>query len=247
MLNWSHYATGCAPVSARVNKILPTVVLVHGAWHGGWCWRELTPYLTRGGFAFRMVDLPSVGSKWGQAVDLSADAAVVRSTLRSISGPVILCGHSYGGMVISLAASGESNVEQLVYICAYVPDSGQSLTDARVGKRAQWIRMLDGGLTFPDLDQAAELFFADCDPATQLWATRQLKPQSNAAFEEPVPTPAWQSIPSTYVVCANDMAIAPSTQREVFATRTSKVVELDSSHSPFLSKPAELTDVILTR
>jgi pimeloyl-ACP methyl ester carboxylesterase len=229
-----------------MNETLPTVVLVHGAWHGSWCWQELTPYLTRRGFAVRTVDLPSVGAKSGQAVDLSADAATVRSTLAAIPGPVILCGHSYGGMVISLAASGESKVEQLVYICAYVPDSGQSLTAARVGKRAQWIKMLDGGLTFPDLDQAAALFYADCDPALQQWATRQLKAQSNAAFEEPVPAPAWQSIASTYVVCANDMTIPPSTQREVFATRTSKVVELDSSHSPFLSKPAELADIILS-
>jgi pimeloyl-ACP methyl ester carboxylesterase len=201
----------------------------------------------RRGFAVRTVDLPSVGAEPGQAVDLSADAATVRSTLAAISGPVILCGHSYGGMVISLAASAESTVERLVYICAYVPDAGESLTAARVGKRAPWIKMLDGGLTFPDLDQARSTFYADCDPALQQWATRQLKPQSNAAFEEPVPAPAWQSIASTYVVCANDMAIPPSTQREVFATRTSKVVELDSSHSPFLSKPAELADIILTR
>jgi hypothetical protein len=116
-----------------------------------------------------------------------------------------------------------------------------------VGKRAQWIKMLDGGLTFPDLDQAAAMFYADCDPALQQWATRQLKPQSNAAFEEPVPTPAWKSISSSYVVCANDMAIPPSSQREVFAPRTTRVVELDSAHSPFLSKPGELADVILTR
>jgi len=150
-------------------------------------------------------------------------------------------------MVISLAAASESRVAHLVYICAYVPDSGQSLTAARVGKRSPWIKMLDGGLTFPDLDQTAEVFYADCDPAVQQWATRQLRPQSNAAFEEAVPAPAWKSIPSTYVVCADDRAIAPSAQREVFSTRTSQVVELDSSHSPFLSKPAELADIILTR
>ncbi len=229
-----------------MSKTLPTVVLVHGAWHGAWCWQELTPHLARRGFSVRTVDLPSVGAKSGQAIDLSTDAGTVRSTLAAISGPVILCGHSYGGMVISLAAAGESKVEQLVYICAYVPDSGQSLTAARTGKRAPWIKMLDGGLTFPDLEQAAEMFYADCDPDIQRWAMRELKPQSNAAFEEPVPVPAWQSIASTYVVCANDMAIAPSAQREVFATRTSKVVELESSHSPFLSKPAELAEIILS-
>ncbi len=229
-----------------MNKNNPTLVLVHGAWHGAWCWQRFTPHVLQRGFDFYTVELPSVGAKPGAAVDLSADARAVAITLDAISGPVILCGHSYGGMVISLAAAAESRVERLVYICAYVPAAGQSLTAARAGKRAPWIKMLDGGLTLPDLEQAASVFYGDCDPATQRWARHQLRAQSNAAFEEPVPAPAWKRIPSTYIVCGNDEAIPPAMQRDVFAPRTTSVVELDSGHSPFLSKPAELADLILS-
>jgi pimeloyl-ACP methyl ester carboxylesterase len=229
-----------------VDRNPPTIVLVHGAWHGSWCWQRFTPHVLQRGFDFCTVELPSVGAKSGEAVDLSADAAAVKTTLAAIAGPVILCGHSYGGMVISLAAAAESQVERLVYICAYVPEAGQSLTATRVGKRAPWIRMLDGGLTLPDLKQAAGVFYGDCDPATQRWATHQLRAQSNAAFEEPVPAPAWQRIPSTYIVCTNDMAIPPAMQRDVFAPRATSVIELESGHSPFLSRPGALAELILS-
>jgi pimeloyl-ACP methyl ester carboxylesterase len=233
---WSLYHKGMSTSSA-------TVILVHGAWHGGWCWQRLTPHLAARGIAFRTVDLPSVGARPGEAIDLSADAAAVRATLAGISGRAILCGHSYGGMVISLAAAGESRIEHLFYLCAYMPESGESLTSIRGGKRAPWVRNLDGGLTFPDPDRAPAVFYGDCNPADQQWAVRQLRPQASAAFDERVPTPAWKSIPSTYVICTNDMAILPTSQRGMFAPRATNVVELDSGHSPFISKPAELADV----
>lgn len=220
------------------------MVLVHGAWHGAWCWERFTPQLTQRGFAFRAVELPSVGVGPGVAADLSADAAAVRETLREVSGPVILCGHSYGGMVISLAATGESNVERLVYICAFVPESGESLTSIGGGKHAPWVQMLSGGLTLPDLERAAGIFYGDCDPASQQWALRQLRPQSGAAFEERVPAPAWKTIASTYVVCSNDMALPARTQRVLFAARTNTTVEIASGHSPFISQPAELARLV---
>jgi pimeloyl-ACP methyl ester carboxylesterase len=220
------------------------VVLVHGAWHGAWCWQRLTPHLTQRKVSFRTVDLPSVGAGPGQALDLSADAAAVRAVVSRISGPVILCGHSYGGMVISLAGSGQSQVERLVYICAFVPDSGESLTSFGGGKLAPWVNVLDGGLTLPDLERTATVFYGDCDPASQQWATRQLRPQPRAAFDERVPAPAWKSIASTYVVCANDGALPAKTQRSVFAARTTTRVEIAADHSPFISKPAELAEAI---
>jgi pimeloyl-ACP methyl ester carboxylesterase len=107
-----------------MSRSLPALILVHGAWHGGWCWQKLTPYLVRRGFACRTVDLPSVGARPGETVGLSADAAAVRAAIAEVSGPVILCAHSYGGMVISMAAAGAPQVEHLVYVCAYVPESG---------------------------------------------------------------------------------------------------------------------------
>lgn len=230
--------------SLVMSRDFPTVVLVHGAWHGAWCWQRFTPQLTHRGVSFRTVDLPSVGARPGQAIDLSADAAAVRAVLRDIAGPVVLCGHSYGGMVISLAALGQSNVERLVYICAFVPESGDSLTSIGGGKLAPWVNLLDGGLTLPDLERTASVFYGDCDPASQKWATRQLRPQAGLAFEEPVPAPAWKNIASTYVVCANDGAMPARTQRGIYAPRTSTTVEIASDHSPFISRPAELADIV---
>ncbi len=223
---------------------LPTIVLVHGAWHGAWCWQRLTPHLTRRGFRYRAVDLPSVGATPGEAVGLSADAAAVRALLADVQGPIILCGHSYGGMVISAAASGASRIERLLYVCAYVPESGQSVTDIRGGKRLPWVQKLDGGLTMADPERAGALLYGGCDSATQQWAMRQLRPQCNAAFEEGARAPGWKEVPSTYIVCANDRVIAPELQREVLAPRTTQVLELDSGHSPFLSMPEVLADVL---
>jgi pimeloyl-ACP methyl ester carboxylesterase len=223
---------------------LPTVVLVHGAWHGGWCWQRLTPHLVRRGFTCHTVDLPSVGASPGEIVGLSADAAAVKALLAQLAGPVILCGHSYGGMVISMAAAGEAQVQSLVYVCAYVPESGQSVTAIRGGKRLPWVQKLEGGLTMPDGGKAAPLLYGSCDLATQQWAIRQLRPQCNAAFEESVLMPGWKHTPSTYVLCAADRVIEPELQRDVLAPRTAHVVELDSDHSPFLSMPAALADVI---
>jgi pimeloyl-ACP methyl ester carboxylesterase len=101
-----------------------TLVLVHGAWHGGWCWQRLTPHLERLGVFVRVVELPSVGAAAGSAVDLSRDAATVRSVIDSVPAPLVLCGHSYGGMVISQAAAGARNVARLLYLCAFMPAEG---------------------------------------------------------------------------------------------------------------------------
>lgn len=230
-----------------MSKTAPTIVLVHGAWHGGWCWQRLTPLLAKRGFGCRTVDLPSVGARPGETVGLSADAAAVRAAVAEISGPVILCAHSYGGMVISMAAAEAPNVEHLVYVCAYVPESGQSVTDIRGGKRLPWVQKLDGGLTMVDAERATPLLYGGCDPASQQWAMRQLRPQCNAAFEEAIGAAGWKEVPSTYVICADDRVIEPALQREVLAPRTTRIVELDSGHSPFLSMPSELAEAMLSR
>jgi len=150
-------------------------------------------------------------------------------------------------MVISMAAAGAPQVEHLVYVCAYVPESGQSVQDIRGGKRLPWVQKLDGGLTMADAERAAPLLYGGCDAVTQQWAMRQLRPQCNAAFEEAIGTPGWKEVPSTYVICADDKVIAPELQRDVLAPRTTQVIELDSGHSPFLSIPAELAEAVLSR
>jgi pimeloyl-ACP methyl ester carboxylesterase len=176
-------------------------------------------------------------------MDLSCDAAAVRAAIDA-SGPIALCGHSYGGMVISQAATEAKNVVHLIYLCAFMPTENQSLADIGGGQLAPWITQLADGRTLPDMSRAQELFFGDCDPATGTWAVQRLRPQLPLPFLEPVARPAWRNIRSTYIVCAQDRAFPPELQREVFAARAGNVVELDSSHSPFLSRPARLAEIL---
>jgi pimeloyl-ACP methyl ester carboxylesterase len=229
-----------------------TLVLVHGAWHGSWCWERLLPHLKEAGIAVRSVDLPSVlrGARPNSAGDskrsdrpigLRDDADAVRAVIESLEGPIVLCGHSYGGMVISLAASRD-RVTRLIYLCAFMPEPGQSLV--AIGGNASWVRMLDDGMTLPDLSQAGEVFYNDCDAATREWAISRLAPQSSSAFVEPVALPAWREVPSTYLVCARDGAVPPDLQRTVFAPRAARTIELDTGHSPFLSQPAALAQAL---
>jgi pimeloyl-ACP methyl ester carboxylesterase len=222
-----------------------TVVLVHGAWHGGWCWDRVVPLLEERGLEVRTVDLPSVGAEGG--ANLSGDAAAVRAVLDEAGGPVLLCGHSYGGMVVTQAAAGHPNVGRLVYLCAFMPDEGESLVRLTGGEPAPWIQIREDGTTLPDLEQAPEVFYGDCDRETQEQVTLRLRPMSAAAFLEPVRSAAWREVPATYVVCMRDAALPVELQREVFAPRAHEAVELDASHSPFLSNPQAVADLLASR
>jgi len=230
--------------AAAVSASKRTVLLVHGAWHGSWCWQRLGPELERRGLAVATLDLPSVHERLGDdRRALSADAAAVRRTLDALPGPVILLGHSYGGMVISLAAHG-AQVAQLVYLCAFVPGPGESLIDLAPPGHASFVRALEDGRTIPDAQQAPAVFYGDCDADTQRWACAQLKSQPAGAFAEAVPQPAWQRLPSTYILCTEDAAILPGLQRERFAPRLGRTLTLQASHSPFLSCPTALAELI---
>lgn len=234
-----------------------TLILVHGAWHGSWCWEHLVPHLEARGIAVRTVDLPSVRRGPGdRPAGLREDAKAVQAVIdgldgrdrpempggtEGLGGPVALCGHSYGGMVISLAGS-HPRVSRLIYLCAFMPEPRQSLVD--IGGTAPWVRMLDEEMTLPDLTLAGEVFYNDCGTATREWALARLAPQCKSAFVAPVARPAWRDAPSTYIVCARDGAMPPDMQRMLFAPRAERSCELDAGHSPFLSQPAALAQLL---
>jgi pimeloyl-ACP methyl ester carboxylesterase len=224
-----------------------TIVLVHGAWHGSWCWQRVLPLIQQRGYTVRTIDLPSIGADPQSAVNLSTDAATVRSRLDQIQGPIVLCGHSYGGMVLSLAAARHPAVRHLVYLCAFLPDDNQSLVDIGGGKPEPWIQVDERGNTIPDPSLTPTLFYNDCDRETQDWAARRISSMPVATFLERVPRPAWHDIESTYVVCSRDQAIPVDLQRQVLAPRATHTIELDSSHSPFFSQPQALSDLLIAR
>jgi pimeloyl-ACP methyl ester carboxylesterase len=225
-----------------------TLVLVHGAWHGPWCWQSLIPHLQERGISVQVPELPSVASP--VAAGLAEDAHYLTALLKRISGPVVLCGHSYGGMVISAADLNTVEVRRLIYLCAYMTEAGESVDSSlrAAGERrpGHWIRRCADGRTRIDARRAAALFYNDCPDAVRSWAVAQLRPQWGQALSQICTVPAWRQYDSSYVVCSNDRVIAPGIQRAIYAARAQQVITLASDHSPFLSGPLQLAQALVS-
>ncbi len=221
------------------------VLFVHGALVGDaqWWWHRMVEPLTRRGLSTGAVVLPSCEGAPGELGDMYADAAAVVDAVAAAEGPVILCGHSYGGTVITEAGAGQPNVRHLIYITAVLPELGQSLADAVGGGPAPWVHLQPDGTAVLCSDQLRELFFADCDDDTFTQALTRAAPQPLAAFGQPVRQVAWREISSTFVVCTEDRAIPAAGQRAQSAKAT-RTVELACGHHPFLSQPEALAQII---
>lgn len=223
-----------------------TLILVHGAWHGAWCWAGMQGDLDRKGIPSLAVDLPGHGASPLPLSDLYGDAALVHQVAARIDGPVVLVGHSYGGAVITEAAIGLSNLAHLVYVTAFVLDEGEAVRKnaaPRGGKIAlsQAIRPAEEGFMSIDPAFARASFYAQCPPYVSNAATARLGLQPTATFTQPVTGAPWKSTPSTYVVCERDEAIHPETQR-FLAARCGTVISLVTDHSPFASMPTVLSE-----
>ena len=220
-----------------------TVVLVHGAWGGGWSWERVVPLLEERGVASVVVELPSADGDPADPPGLADDVAAVTRALDETPGASVLCGHSYGGVVVTVAAAGRADVSHLVYLCAFMPDVGESLLTL-TGGPAPWIRRLDDGRTLPDRERLAASGYQDCDDATRDSAIARLRPHVTAPFGEPVAVAAWRELPSTYVVCTEDRSIPVELQRERFVPRAGQAIELASSHWPFFSQPERVAGIL---
>jgi pimeloyl-ACP methyl ester carboxylesterase len=219
------------------------IVLVHGAWHGGWAWDPLTERLRAAGRDVTTVDLPSSGASADSLGDLAADAGCVRAALDSIGGDKILVGHSYGGQVISEASAGRSDVAHLVYVCAFMLDPGASLLGLLGGEVPDWIELVAGGSALRS-HQHDVIFYADVDTDVAHAASERLELQSTASFGSELTGAGWREIDSTYIVCEFDMAIPPAQQIKM-ASNAGTVHRLASSHSPFLSMPDAVAGIVL--
>ena len=224
----------------------PTFILVHGAWHGAWSWRDLGAEFDRRGVAWRALNLPSSQRGGDPLADLDQDAARVAEVCE-LDGDVVLVGHSYGGAVISEAAHLVTNLERMVYIAALVPQVGQSATDAsrevKVRTQLDDAMELEGSYLRLDPDKARGALYNDCTREIGDWATAQLSVQTLASFRSArrggdVP------VASRYILCRQDHAIDPELQR-VMARRTDEVIAIESGHCPFLSQPGDLSELIL--
>ena len=226
------------------------VVFVHGACvkDGAWWWHRTGGLLAERGIASEAPALPSCGETGAppgaEGPGLADDIAAVRQVLAASDEPTVVVAHSYGGIVTAEAAAGMATVHHLLLVSSYLPMVGESLASFG-GEPAPFLNIDPEHGTFTVRpDALAETFLQDCDPEIQREALDKTARQSLNVIEEPVQSAAWQHVPSTYVVCAQDRG-TPAQRQRTFAGRAGNVVELDAGHHPFLSQPAAVRDVIL--
>lgn len=226
---------------------MATFGLVHGAWHGAWCWDRLTPELETLGHRAWAVDLPC--EDWNAG--LEDNAAVVAAALADAEGDVVLVGHSMGGITIPLVAARLA-VTRLVFLCAFVPEPGCTLNETLRGDDHR----ADRGLTRPPVvhddgsaswepEAAADAFYHDCPEELARRAVSRLRRQVWTTTREPCPLERWPDLPSSYILCTDDKLIAPEWSRRVARERLGvDAIELPGGHSPMLSRPRQLAEVL---
>jgi pimeloyl-ACP methyl ester carboxylesterase len=216
-----------------------SVVLVHGGFVDGSGWEEVYRILKKDGFEVAIVQNPTIS--------LADDVAVTRRVIAAQSGPVILVGHSYGGVVISEAGT-DPKVAKLVYIAAFAPDKGESVNalikNPPPGAPVPPILPPQDGFLALDKAKFAESFAADLPPEKARFMADSQLPWGVAALDGAVTEPAWKSKPSWYLVATDDRMIPPDAQRAMSKRAGSTVVEVPGSHSIYVSNPKAVADLI---
>jgi pimeloyl-ACP methyl ester carboxylesterase len=223
---------------------MPTLIFVHGACvrDAAWWWSKMTRPLADRGIATAVVPLPSCGESGQTLGDLHDDVEACRAAIDETDGPVVLCGHSYGGVIIT-EAGADDRVVQLLYVTSVMPGAGQSQADVVGSEPAPWLALGEDGTVGVDPAMIRELFLQDCDEVTTEQALTRLTRQSLTPFAQPPRQIAWEAKPSTYFVCTQDLAIPAETQRRRVRPGT-RLVEFDAGHHPFLSRPDAFADGI---
>jgi pimeloyl-ACP methyl ester carboxylesterase len=219
--------------------MIENVVLVHGGFVDGSGWQGVYKILTGEGFNVRIVQNPTLS--------LADDVAVTKRAIAAADGPVILVGHSYGGAVVSEAGT-DPNVKGLVYITAFAPDQGESVSSLFAnpppGAPVPPIRPPQDGFLFLDRSKFAASFAADVAPDLAAFMADSQVPWGVEALSGAITKPAWRVKPSWYLIATEDKMIPPPAQRKMAQRAESKVVETAGSHSVYVSKPKVVADLI---
>ena len=234
---------------------MATYLLIHGAWHGGWCWRKVVPLLEAGGHRVLAPDLPGHGEdKTDPAtVTLESYTKCICEIVGRQTKPVILVGHSMGGVAITQAAENcPDRVGALIYLCAFLPRNGESLMTWASQDHESMVNAstvdprADGAISF-NPEYSREAFYGNCTDEDVAFAQSNLVAQSPAPFGTPVQTSVarWGRISRYYIECERDRAITPRLQREMQQhSPCRQTFSIDTDHSPFLSAPDQLADVL---
>lgn len=225
------------------------VVLVHGAWHGAWCFAALQHALDELGVPSYAIDLPGHGSSTQPFTDLAGDGEHVAAVLQRLGTPAVLVGHSYGGAVITQAATVHPEIAHLVYLTAFALEAGESIMGAlasfpqvRVPLGLAIVAHADG-TSHIDPAKASDVFYGHCAPAVASAAIARLGDHPMVTMMDSVSGSPRDLIPSTYVRCTDDQAIALAHQ-DLMATRCATVLTLDTDHSPFASAAGETAAIL---
>lgn len=225
---------------AKGSRAAKDVLLVHGAFADGSSWSGVTRRLERDGYTVRAVQL--------REQSLADDAALVRHAIAGIPRPVVVVGHSYGGIVISEATTGAANVVGLVYVAAFALDQGESIQGVIAGyPPAPALKHLivdDQGNATLDPADFVQHFAADVprDEARALEAAQH--PISVSILGTPAGVPGWKTIPSFYQVSTNDEAIDPNLQRFFAKRMGAHMIEIAASHVSLVSKSGAVAELI---
>jgi len=215
------------------------VVLVHGGFVDGSGWQGVYNILTRRGYHVSVVQNPTLS--------LAGDVTATRQVIDEQPGPVVLVGHSYGGMVITQAGTHEK-VAALVYIAAFAPDAGESvntlIADPPPGAPVPPILPPKNGFLLLDREKFHASFAGDLPAEQAAFMADSQVPWGVDALGGQVSEPAWRTKPSWYLVTTEDRMIPPPGQRAMSQRAGSKVTEVAASHSVFLSQPAAVADLI---
>jgi pimeloyl-ACP methyl ester carboxylesterase len=233
-------SAGLAPAqAATAPQGIQNVVLVHGGFVDGAGWQGVYQSLKKDGYKVHIVQNPTTS--------LADDVAVTQRVIEQADGPVILVGHSYGGVVIS-EAGNNPKVKGLVYIAAFAPDKGESvntlIANPVPGAPVPPILPPRDGFLLLDRAKFAESFAADVDPATAAFMADSQLPWGVGALTGAVTQPAWASKPSWYLVAKDDRMIPPPAQRAMAQRAKATVVESAGSHAVYVSKPEVVARLI---
>ena len=226
-------------MNGLLNQAAVSVVLVHGGFVDGSGWQKVHARLKDNGYNVTVVQNPTLS--------LEDDVAVTRRAIAQAPGKVILVGHSYGGVVIT-EAGNDPKVTGLVYIAAFAPDNGESVSalikDPPPGAAVPPILPPQDGFLFLDKAKFAASFAADVDPATAQFMADSQVPWGVGALDGKVTQASWKAKPSYYLVAKDDRMIPPPAQQFMSKRIGAKVVEVAGSHSVYVSQPEAVVKLI---